>query len=102
MRCGRFGYYTAISVVYVPPRGLLRITALCGLEMIHDCIIDGTTQSPISTVVLMLELTGCDRSYILPILLVAARTVKPRSIYDACLTDEEIAARQKVRELPPR
>jgi H+/Cl- antiporter ClcA len=31
-----------------------------------------------------------------------ARTIEPRSIYDARLTDEEIAERQKARELPPR
>jgi H+/Cl- antiporter ClcA len=31
-----------------------------------------------------------------------ARTIEPRSIYDARLTDEEIAARQKMREPPPR
>jgi hypothetical protein len=29
-----------------------------------------------------------------------ARSIEPRSIYDARLTDKEVAARQKVRELP--
>jgi H+/Cl- antiporter ClcA len=59
-------------------------------------------------VILMMELTGRDRSFILPMLLavatatLVARTIEPRSIYDARLTDEEIAARQKMRELPPR
>ena len=71
-------------------------------------VLAATTQGPISTVVLMMELTGRDRSFILPMLLavaaatLVARTIEPRSIYDARLTDEEIAARQKVRELPPR
>ncbi len=71
-------------------------------------VLAATTQGPISTVVLMMELTGRDRSFILPMLLavatatLVARTVEPRSIYDARLTDEEIAARQKMRELPPR
>lgn len=31
-----------------------------------------------------------------------ARTIEPRSIYDARLTDEEVETRQKARELPPR
>ena len=71
-------------------------------------VLAATTQGPISTVVLVMELTGRDRSFILPLLLavatasIVARTIEPRSIYDARLTDEEIAARQKLRELPPR
>jgi hypothetical protein len=31
-----------------------------------------------------------------------ARTIEPRSIYDARLTDEEIEARQKLRDRPPQ
>jgi len=52
----------------------------------------------------MMELTGRYRSFILPLLLVVgtatlvARTIEPRSIYDAPLTDEEVAARQQLRE----
>jgi chloride channel protein, CIC family len=71
-------------------------------------VLAATTQGPISTVVLMIELTGRDRSFIVPLLLavatatLVARTIEPRSIYDARLTDEEVAARQKARELPPR
>jgi CIC family chloride channel protein len=67
-----------------------------------------TTQGPISTVVLMMELTGRDRSFIAPMLLVVtiatlvARSIEPRSIYDARLTDEEMEARRLARELPPR
>ncbi len=69
-------------------------------------VLAATTQGPISTVVLMMELTGRDRSFILPLLLavatatLVARTIEPRSIYDARLTDEEVAARRKLRELP--
>jgi chloride channel protein, CIC family len=69
-------------------------------------VVGATTQGPISAVVLMMELTGRDRSFILPLLLVVgiativARSVEPRSIYDARLTDEEIAERQKLRDLP--
>ena len=67
-------------------------------------MLAATTQGPISTVVLMMELTGRDRSFILPLLLavgtatLVARSIEPRSIYDARLTEEEIAARQRLRE----
>jgi H+/Cl- antiporter ClcA len=69
-------------------------------------VLAATTQGPISTVVLMMELTGRDRSFILPMLVVVgtatlvARSIEPRSIYDAKLTDEEIEARQKMRDRP--
>ena len=67
-------------------------------------VLAATTQGPISTVVLLMELTGRYRSFILPLLLVVgtatlvARTIEPRSIYDARLTDEEVAERQRLRE----
>ncbi|MBF6568244.1 MAG: chloride channel protein [Candidatus Binataceae bacterium] len=67
-------------------------------------VLAATTQGPISTVVLMMELTGRYRSFILPLLLVVgtatlvARTIEPRSIYDARLTDDEVALRLKLRE----
>jgi H+/Cl- antiporter ClcA len=69
-------------------------------------ILAATTQGPISTVVLLMELTGLDRSFILPLLVVVgtatlvARSIEPRSIYDARLTDEEIKARQEMRDRP--
>src|SRR5579863_5969470 len=71
-------------------------------------VLAATTQGPISTVVLMMELTGRDRSFIVPLLLavatatLVARTIETRSIYDARLTDEEVEARRKLRELPPQ
>ncbi|MGD0523845.1 MAG: chloride channel protein [Polyangiaceae bacterium] len=71
-------------------------------------VLAATTQGPISAVVLMMELTGRDRSFIVPMLLVVAiatlvaRTMEPRSIYEARLTDEQVAARQKVREGSPQ
>lgn len=70
-------------------------------------VLAATTEGPISTVVLMMELTGRDRSFIVPLLVAVAaatitsRTIEPRSIYDARLTGDEIAARQKAREFPP-
>ena len=69
-------------------------------------VLAATTQGPISTVVLLMELTGRDRSFILPLLLVVAtatlvaRSIEPRSVYDARLTDEEFAERQRIRQLP--
>jgi chloride channel protein, CIC family len=71
-------------------------------------VLAATTQGPISTVVLMMELTGRDRSFVVPMLLavgtatLVARSIESRSIYDARLTDEEVEARRKARELPPR
>lgn len=70
-------------------------------------VLAATTQGPISAVVLMMELTGQDRSFIAPLMLavviatLVSRAIEPRSIYDARLTDAQIAERQKMRE-PPR
>lgn len=67
-------------------------------------VLSATTQGPISAVVLMMELTDRDRSFILPLILIAAfstliaRSIEHRSIYDARLSDEQIAQRQKMRE----
>ncbi len=67
-------------------------------------ILAATTQGPISTVVLMMELTGQARAAIVPMLLVVAlatlvaRTIEPRSIYDARLSDAEVVKRQRERD----
>ena len=67
-------------------------------------ILAATTQGPISAVVLIMELTGRDRSFIVPLILIAgistliSRSIEQRSIYDARLSDEQIAMRQKARE----
>ena len=64
-------------------------------------VLAATTQGPISTVVLMMELTGRDRSFIVPLLLavgtatLTARSIELRSIYDARLTDKEVEERRK-------
>ena len=69
-------------------------------------VLAATTQGPISTVVLLMELTGRNRSFILPLLVavctatLVARTIEPRSIYDARLTDEQLEERRKLRERP--
>jgi H+/Cl- antiporter ClcA len=52
----------------------------------------------------MMELTGHDRSFILPMLVavgaatLTARTIELRSIYEARLTDQQVAERRKARE----
>jgi H+/Cl- antiporter ClcA len=66
-------------------------------------MLAATTQGPISTVVLMFELTGHNRSFVAPLLLAVtsatlfARFIEPRSIYDAKLTDEQLAGRLAAR-----
>ncbi len=66
-------------------------------------ILAATTQGPISTVVLMMELTGHARAFILPLILVVAvatfvaRMIEPRSVYEARLTDSEVLARLRLR-----
>jgi CIC family chloride channel protein len=71
-------------------------------------VLAATTHGPISSIVLVMELTGRDRSFILPMLLavvtatVVARTLDARSIYDARFSDREMKALQKAREPSPQ
>ena len=93
---GVLGHAWALLWPGAPP-GLY---AVCGAA----AVLAATTQGPISAVVLIMELTGRDRSFIVPLLLavvtatLVARSIEPRSIYEARLTDEEVAARQRARE----
>jgi H+/Cl- antiporter ClcA len=70
-------------------------------------LLAASTQGPISTVVLLMELTGYARSAVVPLLLIVvtatliARTIEPRSIYDARLTDAEVERRQQERDRDP-
>jgi H+/Cl- antiporter ClcA len=95
---GVLGYAWSFVWPGVPP-GLF---ALIGA----GAILAATTQGPISTIVLMMELTGQYRSFILPLLLAVglatliARTIEPRSIYDARLTDEEVKKRRELFDVP--
>ena len=67
-------------------------------------MLASTTQGPISSVVLMMELTGQARASIVPLLLVVAtatlvaRTIEPRSVYDARLSDAELRKRLNQRD----
>ncbi len=62
-------------------------------------VLAATTHGPISSVVLIMELTSRDRSFMLPLLLVvavatvAARTLDARSIYEGRTTDEAAGPR---------
>lgn len=70
-------------------------------------VLAATTQGPISTVVLMMEMTGQARAAVVPMLLVVAtatlvsRMIEPRSIYDARLTDAQVRNRLREREQAP-
>ena len=61
-----------------------------------------STQGPISALVLMMELTGQARAFALPMLaaivIATATLIEWRSIYEARLTDEEVAERLRARE----
>ncbi len=71
-------------------------------------VLAATTHGPVSSIVLVMELTGRDRSFILPMLLavvtatVVARTLDARSIYDARFSDREMKALQRAREPSPQ
>jgi H+/Cl- antiporter ClcA len=66
-------------------------------------VLAATTQGPISTVVLMIEFTGHARSFMAPLLIAVSvatfvsRRIDPRSIYDAKLSDQQVAARVAAR-----
>ncbi|MGO8975818.1 MAG: chloride channel protein [Steroidobacteraceae bacterium] len=70
-------------------------------------VLAATTHGPISSVVLIMELTARDRSFMLPLLIVVviativARTLDPRSIYDARLTDQEVKKQLQERRPAP-
>ena len=70
-------------------------------------VLAATTHGPISAVVLIVELTGRDRSFVLPLLLavgtatVIARTLDRRSIYDARFSDHEVQELQQARAPSP-
>jgi H+/Cl- antiporter ClcA len=66
-------------------------------------VLAATTHGPISAVVLMMELTGRDRTFVLPMLImvvtptVVARTLDARSIHYARFSTREIQRLQLAR-----
>lgn len=92
---GLLGYVWGLFWPGVPP-GLFAVVGAAA-------VLAATTHGPISAVVLVLELTGRDRSIILPLVLavgtatLVARTIDPRSIYDARFSDKKIRELQRAR-----
>jgi H+/Cl- antiporter ClcA len=66
-------------------------------------MLAATTQGPISAIVLIFELTGHDRSFVIPVLAgvitstLVARTIETRSIYEAKLSDADVEKRMRSR-----
>ena len=67
-------------------------------------MVAATTQGAISALVMVMELTGQARLFALPMLIAivaataTARSIEMRSIYEARLTDEQVAQRLRARE----
>ena len=86
--------------LWILPGGDIGVFALLGA----GALVAATTQGPISTLVMMMELTGHAREFALPMLTAivvataTARLIERRSIYEARLTDEQVEARLRVRE----
>jgi chloride channel protein, CIC family len=65
------------------------------------------TQGPISALAMMMELTGHARLFALPMLVAIviatalARSIEPRSVYEARLSEEHVAARLRMRNAHP-
>ncbi len=86
--------------LWVHPGGEIGLYALLGA----GAMLAASTQGPISSLVLMIELTGQARAFALPMLTAiviataTARLIEWRSIYEARLSDEEVAERLRARE----
>jgi H+/Cl- antiporter ClcA len=84
----------------VHPGGEIGLYALLGA----GAMLAASTQGPISSLVLMMELTGQARAFAVPMICAiviataTARLVEWRSVYEARLTDEEVAERLRARE----
>jgi len=85
--------------LWIHPGGSIGLYALLGA----GATLAATTQGPISSLVLMMELTGEARAFALPMLTAivlataTARLIERRSIYEARLTDEQVEARLRAR-----
>ena len=84
----------------VHPGGEIGLFALLGA----GAMLAATSQGPVSSLVLMMELTGQARAFALPMITmiviatVTARLIEWRSVYEARLTDEEVTERLRARE----
>jgi chloride channel protein, CIC family len=86
--------------LFVHPGGEIGLYALLGA----GAMLAATTQGPISSLVLMMELTGQARAFAPPMICAiviatgTARLIEWRSVYEARLTNEEVAERLRARE----
>ncbi len=93
---GVLGYAWSLVWPGVPP-GLFAVLGA-------GAVLAATTHGPISAVVLLMELTARDRSFILPLIVavvtatVVARTLDARSIYDARFSNKEVEHLQLARK----
>jgi CIC family chloride channel protein len=84
----------------VHPGGDIGLYALLGA----GAMLAASTQGPISSLVLMMELTGHARAFAEPMIAAivlataTARLIEWRSVYEARLTDEDVAERMRARE----
>ena len=84
----------------VHPGGDIGLYALLGA----GAMLAASTQGPISSLVLMMELTGHARDFAAPMIAAivlataTARLIEWRSVYEARLSDEEVTARLLARE----
>jgi chloride channel protein, CIC family len=86
--------------LWVHPGGEIGLFALLGA----GAMLAATTQGPISSLVLMMELTGQARAFAVPMITAivvataTARLIEWRSVYEARLTDPEVVERLRARE----
>jgi len=86
--------------LFIHPGGDIGLFALLGA----GAMLAASTQGPISSLALMMELTGHARDFALPMIAAivlataTARLIEWRSVYEARLTDEEVAERLRARE----
>jgi chloride channel protein, CIC family len=86
--------------LWIHPGGEIGLFALLGA----GAMLAATTQGPISSLALMMELTGHARDFALPMIAAiviattTARLIEWRSVYEARLTDEEVVERLQARE----
>ena len=86
--------------LFIHPGGAIGLYAILGA----GAMLAATTQGPISSLVLMMELTGQARAFAVPMLATivvataTSRLIERRSIYEARLTDEQVEARLRARE----
>jgi chloride channel protein, CIC family len=86
--------------LFVHPGGEIGLFALLGA----GAMLAASTQGPISSLALMMELTGHARAFALPMIAAivlataTARLIEWRSVYEARLTDEEVSERLRARE----